>query len=88
MTQYTRVSKYAKRKSKDGQSGLEKVYHCLNSWGLKDPFVTIPSKHRAILRIYRITPSPERIRPKFGEEVNGDGSGSYGLILDSQEGFP
>ena len=53
---------------------LEKVYDCMNSWGLKQPFVTIPSKDPAILRIYRVTSMPILIHPRPRGEAMSEGA--------------
>ena len=62
---------------------LQRVYECVNSWGFKDPFVTIPTKHPAILGIYKITPVTKRlvydpnIRPRRPSSAQGSISEEY-----------
>ena len=42
---------------------LQNVYHCLNSLGFIDPFLTIPVNHSAVMGIYKITPKARRMIP-------------------------
>ena len=68
---------------------LQRVYDCLNSWGFKDPIITIPTKHPAIMGIYKITPvtkrlvnSPDRQRRSSGAQGSISEDFLYGCKND------
>ena len=55
---------------------LERVYDCMNSWGFKEPFITISTKHPAIMAIYKVTPIVKRMH--YQPNVGGRSSGAQG----------
>ena len=80
MKQYYRVANKEKKI-------LQKVYDCLNSWGMKDPFVTIPANHPAIMAIYKVTPTIRRMKKSDdGRRSSGcQGSSSEDYVFGQQK---
>ena len=77
MKQYYRVVNKEKKL-------LEKSYDCMNSWGFKDPFITISTKHPALMAIYKVTPTIKRMlyKPDSGRRSSGaQGSSSEDFLF-------
>ena len=77
MKQYYRVANREKKL-------LEKVYDCMNSWGFRDPFITISAKHPAIMAIFKITPTITRMTrtdPDRRASAGAQGSSSEDYIF-------
>ena len=71
MKQYYRMLNKEKRT-------LGKVYDCMNSWGFLEPFITLPTKHPAIMGIYKITPTVKtmQFQPTSGRRSSTSHGGS------------
>ena len=80
------MKQYYRLKEGDGKV-VEKVYDCMNSWGFKDPFITIRTNHPAVMAIYKITPTIKRMtnNPDTGRRSSGSqGSSSADYVFGLQ----
>ena len=69
MKQYHRL-----KNGKRGKGTPERVFDCMNSWGFKQPIITIEAKHDAILGIYKITPTVTILKKLSVEHRAGAGA--------------
>ena len=80
------MKQYYRLKEGEGKV-VEKVYDCMNSWGFKDPFITIRTNHPAVMAIYKITPTIKRMtnNPETGRRSSGSqGSSSADYVFGLQ----